>query len=145
MPRGGHRPNSGRKPGAKNKSRRERDLMARYQAEREAAGTERKLAKDTLEDFMQYFIGVAKLYQPFIFREGTGAEENGASDPIKFKEFSRAAIECAISLAPYQSPRLSAVAVASAIPRDDITYEFSLKIGNDEPRLARAIEHEPSL
>ena len=140
MPRGGHRPNAGRRPGVKNKSRRERDLMARYQAEREAAGTEKKLAKDALEDFMHYFFAVAKLYQPVIFREGSEVEENENSDPIKFKEFSRAAIECAISLAPYQSPRLSAVAVASAMPKDDVTYEFTLKIG-----MAPAIEHEPSL
>ena len=145
MPRGGYRPNAGRKPGVKNKSRRERDLMVRYQAEREAAGTERKLAKDALEDFMHYFIGVAKLYQPFHFAEGCEPRDNENSDPIKFKEYSKAAIECAISLAPYQSPRLSAVAVASALPKDDITYEFSLKIGNDEPRMAPAIEHEPSL
>jgi hypothetical protein len=111
MPRGGRRQNAGRPSGAKNKSTVERDLMIRYQAEREAAGTEKKLAKDALEDYLNYFIKVAKLYQPINFGEGAKPEENGVSNPKKFKEFSKAAIECAIALAPYQSPRLAAVRV----------------------------------
>ena len=118
--------------------------MIRYQAEREAAGTERKLAKDALEDYLNYFIKVAKLYQPINFGEGSKLEENGLSDPNKFKEFSKAAIECAIALAPYQSPRLAAVRVETPPPATQEVRRITVNIfEHTGEHVGRFIDGEP--
>jgi hypothetical protein len=91
MPRGGPRPNSGRKTGSRNK----RHIgLAERMAEAAAASTMpptpqgKRLARDVLEDFMLRFTNMAE-------RE---------ADPVKFERYARFAVHCAQSLAPYQSP-----------------------------------------
>jgi hypothetical protein len=91
----------GRKLGTLNKATIERALIAELDtAETKASG--RKLAKETLEDFMHTFVQAAQ-----------GFRERGDLD--KFREWATLAIECAKALAPFQSPRLSALAVGAAV------------------------------
>ena len=84
MPRGGPRPNSGRKKGSRNK----RSIgIAERMVEAGGASTgsaatqppAKKLARDVLEDFMLRFTSMAE-------RE---------TDPIKFERYARFAVYCA--------------------------------------------------
>jgi hypothetical protein len=110
MPRGGPRPNSGRKKGSRNKRSigiAERMVEAACASTGSATPqlTAKKLARDVLEDFMLRFTSMAE-------RE---------TDPIKFERYARFAVYCAQSLAPYQSPTLRAVMVAPQPEKNDTT------------------------
>jgi hypothetical protein len=110
MPRGGPRPNSGRKKGSRNK----RSIgIAERMVEAASASTgsaatqppAKKLARDVLETFMLKFSDMAE------------KEKN----PARFERYARFAVYCAQSLAPYQSPTLRAVLVAPQPEKNDTT------------------------
>lgn len=107
-----------RHKGSKNKATIERELMAAREIEAEAAARVRgqtpikKLGKEVLEDFTNLYAGMAAYYQPYPASSG---RTNPNADEKKFREYSMLAVQTAAALAPFQSPRLSAVAVGAAI------------------------------
>jgi hypothetical protein len=62
-------------------------------------------------------------------------------EPVLFTRYSKLAIECAVSLAGYETPRLSAI-LTSATPQEKI-INFELKIF-ERPRRPLAIESQQS-
>jgi hypothetical protein len=115
MPRGGPRPNSGRKKGSRNK----RSVgIAERMVEAASTGSAvlqlpgKKLARDVLEGFMPKFTDMAEK----------------ETNPVKFERYARFAVYCAQSLAPYQSPTLRAVMVAPQPEKNDSTTTITLKI-----------------
>jgi|SRR5579862_1494681 len=139
MPRGaqpGER-RGGRPPGSKNKATLEREAQALLDRARieeidrlQAAGVPEataaaatggvKLMKDIAMDFARVFAGLAAFYQPWpkwIQDATTGAIRNANPNfnETKFKEYSLLATQTALGAAPYESPRLSAMMVGSAI------------------------------
>jgi hypothetical protein len=115
MPRGGPRPNSGRKKGSRNKRSigiAERMVEAGGASTGPAAPqlTAKKLARDVLESFMLKFTDMAE------------AETN----PVKFERYARFAVHCAQSLAPYQSPTLRAVMEAPQPENKDTTITLRI-------------------
>jgi hypothetical protein len=100
MSGGGSKPGErrgGRQKGTRNKATIERTLIAeRGTAEGKTAG--QRLAKEVLEDFMHLFADMAAT-----------ADRNTE----KFEKWARLAIETAKALAPFQSPRFSAVMVGA--------------------------------
>lgn len=133
MSGGGSKPGErrgGRQLGAKNKTTIERENQARLEVDRarmidearaanasevvtqaKAAGV--KLAKDILEDFMRLFAGMAAIHQPL--PDGVEIPPGRKPDPEKFLAFAKLAVSTASDLAPYQSPKLSAVMVGAAV------------------------------
>lgn len=118
MPRGGARPRAGRKFGIPNKATIERREQARIDVENAAAGTSgdvaeaatvprKKLAKDILEEFMYLFAGMATFYK----MASPSEAPNPNADERKFRDYAMLATQTARDLAPFQSPKLSAVAV----------------------------------
>jgi hypothetical protein len=103
MSGGGSKPGErrgGRQKGTPNKATVERVLRAeRAVAESKAAG--RKLAVETLDHYMHDFLAIA-----------AGFREHG--DLAAFERWAVLAVQTAKDLAPYQSPKLSAVVVGSA-------------------------------
>lgn len=163
MPRGGKQPGAGRPPGRKNQATIERERAAALTLERDALIQELKakeaaegvitartagikLAKEVLEDFMRLFAGQAARYQPL--PQGMDPATLGVTpDENKFKEWAVLAVDVAKDLAPYQSPKLSAVMVGGAVVQqiemiggipdyEDGGFE-------DAPSDARTIELEP--
>jgi hypothetical protein len=136
MPRGGPRPNSGRKKGSRNK----RSIgIAERMVEAASTGSaapqllSKKLARDVLEDFMLRFTSMAE-------RE---------TDPIKFERYARFAVYCAQNLAPYQSPTLRAVMVAPQPETTTTTTTIRLKIfdhdGNELKDSSSDVSDRPDL
>jgi hypothetical protein len=129
MPRGGTRPNAGRKFGVPNRATIERQEQARIDAENvaaEASGdaaeaaivARKKLAKDVLEEFMLRFGDMAAYHQPARtwheeMRAGqvVRVNDNPNMDEDKFRAYAALTLHAARDLAQYQSPKLSAVAV----------------------------------
>jgi hypothetical protein len=91
----------GRKLGTPNKVTIERALLAE-RAVGEAKAQGQKLAVEALDHYMHDFLAIA-----------AGFRELG--DLAKFEVWAGRAIECAKALAPFQSPRLSAVAIGAAV------------------------------
>jgi hypothetical protein len=100
------RKTGGRRRGTPNKATIERALIA-ARAALESKSASKKLAKEILEDFMCVFVGMASHFQP----APPGTPRNPHADENKFWKCAEAAINCAVKLAPYQSPSLKAVAV----------------------------------
>jgi hypothetical protein len=129
MPRGGARPNAGRKFGVPNRATIERQEQARIDAENAAAEASgdaaeaaivarKKLAKDVLEEFMLRFGDMAAYHQPARtwHEEKRGGEvvrvnDNPNMDEDKFRAYAALATRAARDLAPFQSPKLSALKV----------------------------------
>jgi hypothetical protein len=108
MPRGGYRPNAGRKKGVPTKATLQKALIAeRTVADARMSG--RKLAKEILDDFMQLFAGMAAHHQP---TPPQAAQPNPNANEDKFEKWARLAVETAKSLANYQSPTFRAIVVA---------------------------------
>jgi hypothetical protein len=124
------RKTGGRRPGSRNKATIEREIHAALvlkrieEAERlRAEGAARelaeartsgvRLAKDVLEDFMRLFAELAMVHQPI--QEEQPIPPGRKPDAAKFKEWADRACAAAKDLMPYQSPRLSAVMVGSAV------------------------------
>lgn len=103
--------------GSKNKTTLEREELARRELEAQAAVAvqarvpAKKLGKEILDDFANLFAGMAAMYQPWPASMGKNPHE----DLKKFDFYSDKAIQAASALAPYQSPRLSAVAIGAAV------------------------------
>lgn len=68
-----------------------------------------KLAKDVLSEAMNYFFGLAALYQP--------SQGNTQANEPKFEKYLSMSAEIASKLAPYQSPRLASQTVMQ-VPLD---------------------------
>ena len=95
------RKTGGRAKGTRNRATVERALVAeRAAAEDKATG--KRLAKEVLDDFMHIFAETATR-----FRE--------LGDWAGFERWALHSVDCARALAPYQSPRLSAVMVGAAV------------------------------
>jgi hypothetical protein len=90
----------GRKLGTPNKVTVERALLAE-RAVGEAKAEGRKLAVEALDHYMHDFLAIAAGFRVL-------------GDLAKFEVWAGRAIECAKALAPFQSPRLSAVAFGAA-------------------------------
>lgn len=125
--RGGFREGSGRTPGAKNKRTLERETREKLEAEAKEKIAElaeedravvkvatrgKKLAKDVLRELMELSVGMAALYQP---AHPDAVSKNRHEDPAKFQEWFAIAAQTAKDLAPYESPRYSAVMVGAAV------------------------------
>jgi hypothetical protein len=116
------RKTGGRRRGTPNKATAENALIAaRTVADAKAAG--KKLAKEVLEDFMLLFAGMAAHFQP----APPGAGPNPHADEDNFWKCSEAAIDCAVKLAPYQSPTFKAVAV---VPQTPVPSPLELECSN---------------
>jgi hypothetical protein len=128
------RKTGGRGKGGRNKATLEREEKARLdliaQIERERGATEMstdvaaaaeivadakvagvKLAKDVLQDFMQLFAGKAAFHQAWPPAMGKNPNE----DPKEFLSNAQMAVSIAKDLAPYQSPKLTAVMVGADV------------------------------
>ena len=84
-------------------------VAAKEAAVAEVKAPRTKLAREILSDAMVYFFGLAARYQP--------SPTNGLQDEKKFEKYLDRAADIAGKLAPYQSPRLSSVAVTE-VPMD---------------------------
>jgi hypothetical protein len=126
-PAKGTRP-AGRKKGVPNKATVERELAERLMRERvememkaEASKNEmlaamakgKKLAKEVLGEFMELFAGMAAFYQPL--PDGQPVTDGRKPDEGKFKDYAAMAVDAAKALAPFQSPRFSAMMVGATV------------------------------
>lgn len=113
-----------RPAGAKNKTTLEREAMARNEIENQkrlaaasiadktlAAVPAKKLGKEVLDDLMNLYMGLVAYYQPWPPSKGANPKE----DLGKFNYYAERASDVAAALAPFQSPKLSAVAIGAAI------------------------------
>lgn len=91
----------------------EGDASAAARMVQRAERTGIKLAKDVLNDFMQLFAGMAAVYQPL--PPGVEVPPGRQPNESKFREYAVLAKETAAALAPFQSPRYSAVMVGATI------------------------------
>jgi hypothetical protein len=129
MSRGGSTPGErrgGRQKGTPNRATVQKQLMAARIAEctvADARSTGKKLAKEVLEDFMLHFADMAEQYQP---AHPDAEQQNSYADEGKFNKYAALAVECARSLAPYQSPTFKAVEISTA-------QQMGQVIDNDEP------------
>jgi CBS domain-containing protein len=142
MPRGGKRPNAGRRRGSKGKATIEKAIIAeRDLAEAKASG--RKLGKEVLDHYMHVFAEIADTERAAALAE---KPEYASEHEARFERFARYAIDCAHKLAPYQSPTFRAFVVAPPPSQGQVqkVTRFTLRIFDpkrpDEPRI---IEHEP--
>lgn len=113
MPRGGRRPNSGRRPGTRN--RRSIGLAERMVGFGTTSPSplppqtqSNPLARDILEDFMLRYADMALYHQP----RPADQPPNPHADEEKFHRCARLALRFASALAPYQSPTLRTIVVA---------------------------------
>jgi hypothetical protein len=95
------RKTGGRRPGSLNKATLERALQAE-RAVVEAKASGRKLAKEMLDDYMHMFAATAAYFKK-------------RRELAKFRDWAVLTVETAKALAPYQSPRYSAVMVGAAV------------------------------
>jgi hypothetical protein len=124
MPRGGKRPNAGRRPGVRNKATIERALITEQVTAR-AAMEAKPLGKETLDAFMTEFTTMAEHYRPA--RPGQPANPN--EDEGRYLKFARLAVDAATRLVPYQSPTFRAVVLAPAPESNEIKpRRFTLRI-----------------
>jgi hypothetical protein len=122
MPRGGKREGAGRKPGVPNRVKVQAGLM-RMAATRKSAGRA-KLAVDVLQKRMNLFDRLAD-------------EALKDGEPALFTRYSKIAIECAVSLAGYQTPRLSAVMTTHPVDPSRVT-KFTVSLF--EPKSRRPLQ-----
>ncbi len=114
MPRGGQRPNAGRKRGSLN--RRSIGLAERMVGVGTTSSPSpvpqqpqsNPLARDILEDFMLRYADMALYHQP----RPADQSPNPYADEEKFFRYSRFVLRFASALAPYQSPTLRTIVVA---------------------------------
>jgi hypothetical protein len=107
--RGGARPNAGRKKGGINRAKAEAALMrkAEYRTGRKL------LAKDVLVTLLDDFHALAR-----------AAKDN--NDPAGFVRWSKAAVECAALLAPYQSPKLNAITTVPVQEEGPVVFKLNI-------------------
>jgi hypothetical protein len=112
--RGGRRPGAGRKPGGRNKATLEREL--RLSAVPDPESGERPLAKDVLSWVMTTAKNLA-------------LNSYKTNDAAGFIRWSTLAKDAAQVLINYESPRLTALAMTAAAPRQ--VTKFTFKIFDD--------------
>lgn len=152
MPAGGARPNSGPKRGSKQKRTLELEaLAARARAEAEllsaaeagdkarqliaARAAGKKLGKEILSEFANAMAGAAAYYQP------TPDNSNKHANEQKFRYYAELAIYAADKVAPFETPKLSAVAIAA----NQVT-KVEIRGGMPDEFMGPAtIEHQPKL
>lgn len=129
----------GRKKGSRNKTTIERERAAAVATEREkllkevrageakdeviqAVAAGKKMMKEIAFDFAQLFAGIAAFHQPYpswhpatIDGKAVMVNDNPNFNEAKFKEYAKLAVDTALGAAGYESPKLSAVMVGSAI------------------------------
>jgi hypothetical protein len=131
MPKGGSKPGErrgGRRKGTPNKATLEKALIAsRTVSEAKTSG--KKLAKEVLEDLMHTFVSMAEHYKP---TPPEAERQNPHADEGMFVQYAKHIIDCAKSLAPYQSPTFRAVVVAPG-PTEKI-MRIRLKIFDHDGR-----------
>jgi len=101
-----------------------------------AEGQRKLLAKEVLDQYMTLFAGMSARYQPI--------KGNKTPNEKKFNFYAEKAIDCAHKLAPYQSPRLQALAIAPVPDAQSGPRRFTLKIfDNDTRTIVRAPTDDP--
>ena len=139
MPRGGKRPNAGRRRGSKGKATIEKAIIAeRDIAKAQVSG--RKLGKEIIDHYMHVFAEIADTERAAALAE---KPENAREHEARFERFARYAIDCAHKLVPYQSPTFRAIQIAP--PQNEQLNKvtrFRLTIFDNE-RDVDMIEHEP--
>jgi hypothetical protein len=108
--RGGARPGAGRKRGGRNRAAAETVLLART----EYVTGQKMLARDVLDWLMHQFQALA-------------ASAREANDAAGFIRYGTLARDVAKELAPYQSPKLTAVAALGSASAEPAT-RFQLRI-----------------
>ena len=96
----------GRGKGARNKKTLERQILKTIEDDMAEGKPVRLMAKEVLDQFMNYFAGLASYYQP-----GTPEQPNSNADETKFEKYALIAKGFADSLVRYQSPTLKAIMV----------------------------------
>lgn len=102
----------GRRKGQKSKTTLEREARAVEQAEQQIAeasrarGAQKKLAREILDDAMQFYFGLASRHQP--------VATNTEADEKKFLTYMDKAVGVAKELAQYQSAKLSSVRITQS-------------------------------
>ena len=96
MPRSARHSNTGKRPGSRNKAT----------VETCAAMAGEQPAKEVLANFMHEYSAFAKYYRPAL----PGEPANPNADEEQFLKWSRLAVQVAIKLIPYQSPKIRSVA-----------------------------------
>lgn len=144
----------GRPPGAKNQKTLERERKAELEKRRlalldgatageqalvKAETTGVKLGKDVLREFMQVFAGLAAVAQPL--PPGMQAQPGMTPDPATFEKWATLAVDTAAKLAPFESPKFSAVMIgATTINRVEVTGgmpdDFAAPLGVPAGQLA---------
>lgn len=89
----------------------EAEIARRTMADAKAEG--RKLAKEVLEELMHTFLEAAMIFKPTFKKLAKGQKPDVNEE--RFQIYSRLTKECAIALAPFQSPTFKAVAVTPAM------------------------------
>ena len=97
----------GRQKNSRNKKTLERQILQTIEDEVKEGRPARLMAKEVLDQFMNYFAGLASYYQP-----GTAAQPNSNADETKFEKYAGLAKGFADSLVGYQSPKYKAVLMA---------------------------------
>ncbi len=138
MPRGGKRPNAGRRRGSKNRATIEKAIIAeRDIAEAQASG--RKLGKEVIDHYMHVFAEIADTERAAALAE---KPENARGHEARFERFARYAIDCAYKLAPYQSPTYRAIEIEPPQnEQQNKVMRFRLTIFDNE-RDVDMIKHE---
>jgi hypothetical protein len=143
----------GRPKGSPNKLTEERARQATLALGKPIAPTA-KLAKEVLEEAMMHFRALAGKYQVKLHPDDASKpkdQQRWVGDEAKFERYMRLAGDMADRLAPYQSPRLAAVAVQQLPPlmpeemtddqlRAAIAFEAALAaVGSDGGRTIKTI------
>jgi hypothetical protein len=110
-PSGGDQPRrrktGGRKKGTPNKRTKKAQLRADFELY-ERGGI--KLARDRLSEVMNFFAGLMDFYAPV--RDENGKLVITPEDMAEFRSAADMVVRAATALIPYQSPRLTAIAIA---------------------------------
>ena len=127
---------AGRRPGRKNLATIEKEMRAEIEAEVRSG---RKLAKDRLEEIMNFFFALMGRHQPRY-------DEHGVLIGGSLEETYRAAevaIKCAIPLAQYQSPKIGSLIPQQApnVEGDHVT--MTVNIFDSEGGMVRSVTTSP--
>lgn len=109
----------GRVKGVPNRKTVERMLVVDLRLEQFKTGEARLLAKEVLDGFMHQFFTAAEHYRPFDVDAGGKFTKRKKGSQQLYLQYADKAIEAATRLAPYQSPRLAAVAFAPTREGED--------------------------
>jgi hypothetical protein len=122
MPRGakpGER-RGGREKGVRNKATIEKAIVAeRVVAEAQMHG--KKLGKETMQEYMELFTGLAASFQPTSTDPASIEVWAKSTKEPFFEKYAKLACACAEKLAQYQSPKIAPVQVVAPPPEQGNT------------------------